>query len=241
MVLYLILQGLIVVFRVIQCFKMALTFRTSHYFISYLSEMGMILAGYKDPGSNRWSYPIVHPLKVEFPSSLVSVVTNWNIPMHMFLKKCKQKFLSCTRKKTNFFSDIYRKILPLGKFCAILVTYFVSSLLHGFNIEIAVVLLSIGLFSYIQLRFQDKLSEDLDACIQIRACRHCNHKYKRSSFLVTVLSIVFGILTVVHLAYLGQLMDVRDNPYSPSILKKWDNVQYCSHIIMFFAYLYCLS
>lgn len=52
----------------------------------------MITAGYKDEKcpQNKWRYKIVHPLKVEFPSSLVSVVTNWNIPMHMFLKKCKQ-------------------------------------------------------------------------------------------------------------------------------------------------------
>lgn len=140
-----------------------------------------------------------------------------------------------------FFVDIYRKVLPLGKFSAIFATYFVSSLLHGFNLEIAVVLLSIGVFSYIQLRFQDKLSEDLDACIQIRACRQCSHKYKRSSSLVTILSIVFGFFTVLHLAYLGQLMDAIDNPHSSSIYRKWENVQFCSHIIMFFAYLYCLS
>lgn len=73
---------------------MALSFRTSHYFVSYLSEMGMIIAGYKDDKCppNEWRYQIVNPLKVELPSSLVSVVTNWNIPMHMFLKKCKQFF-----------------------------------------------------------------------------------------------------------------------------------------------------
>lgn len=141
----------------------------------------------------------------------------------------------------TFFLDIYRKVLPLGKFCAILATYFVSSLLHGFNVEIAVVLLSIGLFSYIQLRFQDKLSEDLNACVQIRGCRQCHHKYKRNSSLVTVLTIILGIFTILHLAYLGQLMDAIGNPNSSNILKKWENLQFCSHLIMFFAYLYCLS
>lgn len=142
---------------------------------------------------------------------------------------------------TICFSDVYRKILPLGKFCAILGTYFVSSLLHGFNVEIAVVLLSIGLFSYIQLRVRNKLSEDLNACVQIRACRHCNHKYKKGSSLVTVLTMIFGVFTILHLAYLGQLMDAIDNPSTPSILKKWEDVQFCSHLMMFFSYLYCLS
>lgn len=70
---------------------MALTFRTSHYFVSYLSEMGMVLAGFTDDKSQpgKWRYQITDPLKIEFTSSLVSVATSWNIPMHVFLKKCK--------------------------------------------------------------------------------------------------------------------------------------------------------
>lgn len=120
-------------------------------------------------------------------------------------------------------------------------TYFVSSLLHGFNVEIAVVLLSIGIFSYVQLLFQQKLSEDLDACVQIRTCRQCNHKYKRKSTLVIALNVAFGCLTVLHLTYLGQLMDAIDNPNSPSIFRKWEAMQFCSHLIVLFSYLYCLS
>lgn len=73
---------------------MALTFRTSHYFISYLSEMGMVIAGYSDDkSSGKWKYQIVDPFKIEFPTSLMSVVTSWNVPMHMFLKKCM--FIFC--------------------------------------------------------------------------------------------------------------------------------------------------
>lgn len=70
---------------------MALTFRTSHYFVSYLSEMSMLIAGYNQEKHQygKWGYRITNPFAIELPSSLVSVVVNWNVPMHMFLKKCK--------------------------------------------------------------------------------------------------------------------------------------------------------
>lgn len=142
---------------------------------------------------------------------------------------------------TVCFSDVFRKCLPLGKFYAIIGTYFVSSLLHGFNLEIAVILLSIGLFSYIQLHFRNKLSEDLNACLQIRVCKECNHEYKKDSSLVIILNVIFCVFTILHLTYLGQIMDAIDNPSSSSILEKWENLHFCSHLIMFFSYLYCFS
>lgn len=52
----------------------------------------MIIAGYSDEKhkhSAAWGYDITYPLDIEIPSSLVSVVISWNIPMHKFLKKCK--------------------------------------------------------------------------------------------------------------------------------------------------------
>ena len=32
---------------------------------------------------------VSRPLNVEFPRSIVEVVTNWNIPMHFWLKTCE--------------------------------------------------------------------------------------------------------------------------------------------------------
>lgn len=32
---------------------------------------------------------VTRPLSVELPRSLVEVVTNWNLPMHNWLKTCK--------------------------------------------------------------------------------------------------------------------------------------------------------
>lgn len=92
------------------------------------------------------------------------------------------------------------------------------------------------------MKFQDKLSEDLDACIKIRPCRHqCNHRYKRGDILSIFLIVLFSFFTVIHLAYLGMLMDAIDNPESPSILSKWEELKYFSHLFLFFSYLYCLA
>ena len=35
----------------------------------------------------------MHPLSIEVPRSLGIVVINWNIPMHLFLKDCKLKYV----------------------------------------------------------------------------------------------------------------------------------------------------
>ena len=35
------------------------------------------------------SFNIVHPLSIEIPHSIPLVVTNWNLPMHKFLKNCE--------------------------------------------------------------------------------------------------------------------------------------------------------
>ena len=40
----------------------------------------------------RSSFRVVHPLAIELPRSLGMVVTHWNLPMHLFLKNCEQKY-----------------------------------------------------------------------------------------------------------------------------------------------------
>ncbi|KAJ8930865.1 hypothetical protein NQ314_016285 [Rhamnusium bicolor] len=73
-------------------YKEALSFRTSHYFICYLSEASMVAAGYINHKiwyeDENWRFFITDPLKIEFPTALATVVTNWNQPMHEFLKRC---------------------------------------------------------------------------------------------------------------------------------------------------------
>lgn len=64
----------------------------------------MLAAGFKNYkiwyDDKEWNFYITDPLKIEIPNALATVVTNWNKPMHEFLKKRK---CSCTY---NFFFKI---------------------------------------------------------------------------------------------------------------------------------------
>ena len=40
---------------------------------------------------HRSEFRVVRPLDIEIPRSLGTVVTSWNLPMHVFLKNCKCK------------------------------------------------------------------------------------------------------------------------------------------------------
>ncbi|XP_018328743.1 protein-serine O-palmitoleoyltransferase porcupine isoform X2 [Agrilus planipennis] len=62
-------------FKWFEAYRQALSFRSSHYFISYLSETSMIIAGFNNKKNEQkkghWSYEITHPLDIEIPSSLM--------------------------------------------------------------------------------------------------------------------------------------------------------------------------
>lgn len=198
-------------------FREALSFRTSHYFVSYLSESLTTLGGFKSGKSDRWGYPITRPFDIELPTSLVQVVVAWNVPMHRFLKKY-----------------VYRSAAKFGQSQAIVITYIVSSLLHGYSLEISAVLLSIGLFSIVQLRFLSKLAGRLDACVGVRPCKsnaQCCHGMKRSHPVSRLVLGVSGIVTVVNLAYLGSVMDRVDR------LQKWRDLNFVCHGYMAVIYL----
>lgn len=81
----------------------AQSFRTSHYFVSFLSQgecahrlsldiqslhlFVILFIGLLTLSGLRLS--VCSPLSVEFPRSLVEVVVAWNIPMHRYLHSCK--------------------------------------------------------------------------------------------------------------------------------------------------------
>ena len=79
----------------ISAYRDAMSFRASHYFISFMSEASAVAAGfgYTPPdvtsARSRWDVPVTEPHNIEVPRSLVDVVVSWNIPMHKWLKKCK--------------------------------------------------------------------------------------------------------------------------------------------------------
>ena len=75
-------------------YRDALSFRTSHYFVSFLSEATALASGIDSSSTGEWHVTVTRPLNVELPRSLVEVVVNWNMPMHSFLRTCKVVGLS---------------------------------------------------------------------------------------------------------------------------------------------------
>jgi len=78
-------------------YRQALEFRTSHYFIAYVSTVFAIICGYHYEYENE--IIVTKPITIEWPRSLLHVVVHWNLPMHFWLKKCRiftnDSFLIC--------------------------------------------------------------------------------------------------------------------------------------------------
>lgn len=80
-------------------YRDALSFRCSHYFVSFLSQATMTAAGFATVTTppdisghtytNLVGYEVTKPHKIELPRSLLQVVVGWNVPMHNWLKQCK--------------------------------------------------------------------------------------------------------------------------------------------------------
>lgn len=207
----------------IAAYKKALCFRTSHYFVSYLAEAVMLTAGYNEKVgsvSKDWSYVITNPFYVELPRSLTTVVIYWNIPMHRFLKMY-----------------IYILYLPYSNAIAIFLTYLFSALLHGMNIQIGLVLLSLGGFSYIQAISQLLASRVFNACVKVRPCIYCEHRFKRYHPLTLLINLFFMLFNVAHLTYLGGVMNIiSTNRSILDTLIKWESLGYSSHHIFFMVF-----
>lgn len=142
------------------------------------------------------------------------------------------------------FTDIFHNLKRFGNFIAILLTYLISASLHGLNFQLAAVLLSIGVFTFVEYRLRNVLAEILDACVAANKCSldstsSCASKgHKNTSALawVKMINFAFGIFTVVLLAYLGVLLDTsidQSKGFSwERNLKKWIELKFFGHIIV---------
>ncbi|ESO08230.1 hypothetical protein HELRODRAFT_98326 [Helobdella robusta] len=198
----------------LQSYKEALSFRFSHYFVCKLSEATILLS------SNNFNYdvPITKIRNIELPRSLVDVVVSWNIPMHKWLK-----------------TYIFQTSRHLGDLASILITYIISAFLHGLNFQLSAVLLSLGIYSYIEYNLRRKLSYLLNACVQTRSCKAgCQHRHQHDLIVLATNSIFF-VITIFHLAYLGCTFDNNDTQtqgYSMAhTLSKWSHLAYASPIL----------
>ncbi|KAK9298205.1 hypothetical protein QLX08_008367 [Tetragonisca angustula] len=203
-------------------YKDALSFRMSHYFISYIASSLLLLGGFPFALST-----IVKPLQIELPHSLVHVVICWNVPMHFWLK-----------------TYIFRpSIKYLGKFGAVTMTYLTSALLHGLNFQLAAVLLSLGFYTYIEFQLRSLLANIFDACIASKKCikAKCTHTYNtHNSWWVFLTNVMFSGLSIFHLAYLGLMFDtseLQETGYSYiHTIEKWSQLGFASHWVVFATY-----
>ncbi|XP_076859979.1 protein-serine O-palmitoleoyltransferase porcupine [Brachyhypopomus gauderio] len=212
--------------RWLLAYRNTLSFHFSNYFVSYLSETTTTLAGagcteVKD--HLKWDLSVAKPLNIEFPRSMVEVVTSWNLPMSHWLK-----------------TYVFKKALACGVFPAVLLTYTASTLLHGVSFHIGAVLFSLAFMTYIEHVLRKRLSSVFNACVLSKKCPpDCKHQHKKE-FWVYGINGAFSMLAVLHLTYLGSVfgssaddVDFDGDGMASHTIHKWTELSWTSHWVTF--------
>lgn len=192
----------------------ALEFRLSHYFICFLGQSFIALWSTKEQEICKIS-------KIEWPRSLVEVVVYWNISMHRWLKEF------CFRPIKHLTGSIFQTIL---------ITYLMSSWLHGIKFHIWAVLLSLGFFNWIEHSLRGKLARHLDACILSRDCNgKCKHS--ASSIIVEPINLFFRVIAIAQLAYLGYIFHGdTDQADFRTAINSWSEIHFYGHYLALFIF-----
>ncbi|KAG8002490.1 WD repeat-containing protein 13 [Nibea albiflora] len=174
-------------------YENTLSFHFSNYFVGYLSETTTTLAGagFTEEKENlKWDMTVSKPLNIEFPRSMVEVVTSWNLPMSSFLH-----------------TYVFKSALKFGTFSAVMVTYTASALLHGLSFHLGAVLISLGFITYIEHVLRKRLAAIFNACVLSKKCQpNCSHRNKKGLW-VYMINIAFSALAILHLTYLGSVFN----------------------------------
>ncbi|XP_077080186.1 protein-serine O-palmitoleoyltransferase porcupine isoform X2 [Siphateles boraxobius] len=210
----------------LQAYENSLSFHFSNYFVSYLGETTTTLAGAgftEEKDNLKWDMTIAKPLNVEFPRSMVEVVTSWNLPMSCWLN-----------------TYVFKKALRYGSFTAIILTYTASALLHGLSFHIVAVLFTLGFITYIEHVLRKRLSIILNACVLSKRClSDCKHRHKKELW-VYLINGTFSMLAVLHFTYLGSIfgsstddMDSDEDGMASHTIQKWMQLSWTSHWLTF--------
>uniref|UniRef100_A0A8C5BVF7 Porcupine O-acyltransferase n=1 Tax=Gadus morhua TaxID=8049 RepID=A0A8C5BVF7_GADMO len=179
--------------RWLLAYENAVSFHFSNYFVGFLSETTATLAGagFTEEKENlKWDVTVAKPLSIEFPRSMVEVVTSWNLPMSRFLH-----------------TYVFTSALKFGTFSAIMVTYTASALLHGLSFHLGAVLLSLGFITYIEHVLRKRLASIFNACVLSKKCPpNCPHHNKKAIWVFAI-NTAFSALAVLHLTYLGSVFN----------------------------------
>ena len=123
-----------------------------------------------------------------------------------------------------------------------MVTFLASTALHGFYFQVGAVLMSLGFFTYAETELRRKLANIFDASIEARRPTTPNneYRYREGNFVVMAANMVFGLMTCVHLTYLGVMFDTsktQEEGYNwRHTMQKWEELSFFSHIFMLLAY-----
>ncbi|KAL7745123.1 hypothetical protein ACLKA6_008182 [Drosophila palustris] len=225
----------------------ALSVRASHYFVSFLSQAMLAAAGQQLDSTQHSSSKLLgdlvaRPWHIEWPHSLSALVRCWNVPMHEWLKR----YVYAASKQRSRHNTI------VAVFC----TYIVSSLLHGMDLRIYLVLLSLATFAEGETMLRRHLATLSNACVAANPCpgaercryTHCPRRRGWrccSSWLVALTNVAFTLLAICHLAYLGVVLLnetlTTETEYETPFMFHWAAAGYLSHYIgigMFMLYLF---
>lgn len=153
--------------------------------------------------------------------------------------------------------DVFEEVLKYGnknkkhrnRFIAVGTTYLVSSLLHGLERRLSAVLLSLAAYTYVEHQIRTKLASRFPNTFSYYAknkdSRHNSKTYlgspNQNNWLFWSINLMFTILNIIHLAYLGSIVDMSvDNSHNTTYQESfapWSRVSYFSHfitLVMFF-------
>ncbi|XP_074499628.1 protein-serine O-palmitoleoyltransferase porcupine-like isoform X4 [Sebastes fasciatus] len=212
--------------RWLLAYENTMSFHFSNYFVGYLSETTTTLAGAgftEEKDNLKWDMTVSKPLSIEFPRSMVEVVTSWNLPMSRFLH-----------------TYVFKSALKFGTFSAVMVTYTASALLHGLSFHLGAVLISLGFITYIEHVLRKRLAAIFNACILSKKCQpNCTHRNKKKLW-VYMINIAFSALAILHLTYLGSVfsssvdyMEEDEDDITHHTIQKWSELSWTSHWLTF--------
>uniref|UniRef100_A0A3B4ZNQ1 Protein-cysteine N-palmitoyltransferase porcupine-like n=1 Tax=Stegastes partitus TaxID=144197 RepID=A0A3B4ZNQ1_9TELE len=144
------------------------------------------------------------------------------------------------RDHTHF--NVFKNAMKLGTFPAILVTYTASALLHGLSFHLGAVLLSLGFITYVEHVLRRKLATTFSACILSRPCASdCSHQHKKE-YWVLLLNVVFSVLVIFHLTYLGSMfdpgLDEQEGYAASHTIQRWSELNWASHWVVFASWVF---
>jgi hypothetical protein len=138
-------------------------------------------------------------------------------------------------------------------------TFILSSAIHGCDFRVFSVLITLAFLTWVEMRLRKKLSIKLNACIDAKKCNYemiknswwlsellksitsknyssnyiCKKHSKTpfNSLFVNLINLLFSLLSIAHLAFLGSPFDGKENSSFEHVHQIWSFLNYYSFIL----------